>query len=179
MHTLAILFAAATVGFFVLLVRPQLALRTGNSVPSRRKLLIPFFACWILAAVMSHAARKSNDSNDFQSSNGGENSSVIRASYASPERKELAAIFAGIKKLADLSDNGELQEQQRPGCNASVVQLVHATVPLSDNIHAHLNALRNSKTPDAENDLSMSPVYQEASQMLGARLRNTERVCGM
>ncbi|MFM0390784.1 hypothetical protein [Paraburkholderia phytofirmans] len=179
MHTLAILFAAAAVGFFVLLVRPQLALRTGNSVPSRRKLLIPFFACWILAAVMSQAARKSNDSNDPQSSNGGENSSVVRASYASPERKELATKFVEVKKLADLSDHGGLQEDQHPGCTASVIQLVNATGPLSDYIQTRLHVLRRGNVPDPENDPSMSPIYESDAQMLGQLIRNTELVCGM
>lgn len=179
MHTLATLLEIATLGFLVFLVRPQLAFRFGWTVPSRRKLLIPFFACWILAAVVSHTARQANNDDNLQSSNSSENASAVRASYVSPERRELATIFVEVKKLADLSDNGGLPEQQHPGCTASVIQLVKATGPLSDDIYAHLDALRKSNTPDAENDISMSPIYREVSQMLGPRLRNTKLICGL
>lgn len=179
MHILAKLLAVAAIGFLVLLIRPQLALRVGNTVPTRSKLLIPFFTCWILAAVVSHAARSTSDSESSQSSASSENASVVRASYASPERKELATRFAQIKKLANLSDNGGLPEQQHPGCNASLVQLIRLTGQLSDGIQTRLNMLRRSNVDDPENDPSMSSIYESDAQMLDQPIRNTELICGM
>lgn len=120
MHILAKLLAVAAIGFLVLLIRPQLALRVGNTVPTRGKLLIPFFTCWILAAITSHFARSTGDNENSQSSAGSESAAVVRASYVSPERQELAARFVQIKKMADLSDSGGLPEQQHPGCNVLI-----------------------------------------------------------
>lgn len=179
MHILAKLLAVAAIGFLILLIRPQLALRVGNTVPTRGKLLIPFFTCWILTAVVSHAARLSGDSENLQSPAGSESASVVRASYVSPERQELAARFVQIKKMADLSDSGGLPEQQHPGCYASLVQLARLTDHLGDAIQTRLNMLRRSNAADPENDPSMSPIYESDAQMLDQPIRNAQLICGM